>query len=999
MSEALPQNQEAGESMDEKVAVRVRSVTKRYRAPRRGLAALRGWVGLERAGDAARPALEDVDFEIMRGEAVGIVGRNGSGKSTLLKMLADTLSPTKGTIEVFGRVSTLLDLGSGIDPEYTGVENARVLGLLAGFSRAETEIQLDEVRQFSGLGDAFDRPAKGYSSGMLMRLGFSTSILGSPDVLLIDEALAVGDAFFQQRCLRRMRELKDSGTTIVLVSHDPSAVISLCDRCLWLESGRIVSDGSPADVIKEFLAARYADACELDQVPLARSDLSEAAVGEIRPAQGFAVGSSEGNAQDRFGDGRARVVGADVRDSTGASVGVAQPGELIDFVITVRAQAELTSPLVGVTLRNRLGDVVSATNTEVEGVVLPALSPGDEIDVSFRLAWPALTSGAIVISPAVADGNVAAHNMCDWVENALVLECQNPNGLFGWISLEGVSVEMGRVRSEGEAPNEAGKEASGDLDANPATIEEGPDFAFALESPVGPLIEVHDVTREGGLFFRGWAFSPEETKIEIEVRVGEAAPARCTPCSFRDDVATVHDGILHSGRSGFGVIAPLPDQAGRTSVRISGHLPDGRERVLAEFELDLPAVTLVVDESKPPRRVRSEPASPSNRRRVLFATHSLRLEGAPIALLDVAAAIDPGEWMSMGWSPSEGPLDAAWAEANLEMATLLFDPFLGGADDFDAQVRRVAAMVAVRRPDVIVANTLDAFWSIHVARELGLPAIWIIHESEDPQTYFHSRLSTAIADRAMETFGLADELVFVAEATRQLFTSVLRPDRSRVIPNGLWLERFALETKEEARQTVREQLGLAEETPLVLCAGTTCARKGQFELVRALSLLRDRHPTAHCVLLGVVEGDYAERIRSVIQEAGLEAQVSMLAHTPDPRPFFAAADVVACPSFQESLPRVIQEGMAFGIPIVATDVFGIPELVRDGEEGLIVAAGDIEGMAQAFDRLLSDPTHAKRLGEAGRARVQSEYRQRLTGKRYEELFEDVLARDQGRSEW
>lgn len=402
-------------------------------------------------------ALDAIDLCIHRGEALGIVGRNGSGKSTLLKLLAGALRPTSGELRMQGRVGTLLDLGAGIHPEYTGEENALVLGMLAGLSRSEVRERLPAIREFSGLGEAFDHPAKTYSSGMSVRLGFSAAIHSSPDVLLIDEALAVGDAFFQQRCLARMRRLREEGTTIVLVSHDPSAILSLCDRALWLEHGRVSADGAPAEVIARYLAARYRDDCALDAPlePIAPVDSSTAAGSEeesLRPARPL------DRYDERFGDGRARVVGVEVRDAAGETITTVRPGARVTVVITVVGHERVTLPLVGFTLRNRLGDVITATNSELEGIRLPELEAGSELDVAFHLVWPALSSGPVSLSPAVAEGSIVSHRMGDWVENVLILECENPRALFGWLSLEGVRTTQGRLRSKFEDSSDASGE-------------------------------------------------------------------------------------------------------------------------------------------------------------------------------------------------------------------------------------------------------------------------------------------------------------------------------------------------------------------------------------------------------------------------------------------------------------------------------------------------------------------------------------------------------------
>lgn len=393
-------------------------------------------------------ALDGIDLTVTRGASLGIVGRNGSGKSTLLRVLSGTVQPSAGRIRVIGRVSALLDLGTGIGPDFTGRENAMLLGVLAGHTRREVAARMDGIHAWSGLEAAFDRPVRTYSNGMILRLAFSTAVHTDPDVLLIDETLAVGDVFFQQRCLRRIHELRASGCTIVLVSHDPSAVAGFCDDALWLEHGRVVASGEPARVLREYLGARYRDQASIggellsaDEIPVEIEYPSD----EVEPALDLP------HQDHRYGDGHARLAGVAVRDAEGKRLDALCPGQRARVVVTATALARLASPIVGFTLRNRLGDIVTATNSQLEGLLLPPLEAGDQVSVEFALEWPPLASGPISVSPAIADGSIEAHRMCDWIDNALVLNSQNPRALFGWMSLEDVTVRAACVRARSTA--------------------------------------------------------------------------------------------------------------------------------------------------------------------------------------------------------------------------------------------------------------------------------------------------------------------------------------------------------------------------------------------------------------------------------------------------------------------------------------------------------------------------------------------------------------------
>ena len=211
-------------------------------------------------------ALRDVSFELQPGEAVGILGRNGAGKSTLLQIIAGTLAPTSGTVETTGRITALLELGSGFNPEFTGRENVFMNAAILGLNREDTERRFDEIAAFADIGDFIDQPVKTYSSGMMMRLAFAVQTALTPNVMIIDEALAVGDVFFQSKCMRRLRHMRENGTTILFVSHSTGSVTELCDRALLLDHGVLVADSSPSKV-----AHRYLDLVAKQQAPQAFS--------------------------------------------------------------------------------------------------------------------------------------------------------------------------------------------------------------------------------------------------------------------------------------------------------------------------------------------------------------------------------------------------------------------------------------------------------------------------------------------------------------------------------------------------------------------------------------------------------------------------------------------------------------------------------------------------------------------------------------------------------
>src|SRR5205809_1561204 len=264
-------------------------------------------------------ALHDVSFEVARGETFCIVGENGSGKSTLLQLVAGILQPSSGTIEVNGRVSALLELGAGFNPEFTGRDNVYLNGAILGLSTREIDARYRDIEEFAEIGDFINRPVKTYSSGMVVRLAFAVAINVDPEILLVDEALAVGDLYFRQRCMRKVNELRARGVTIMFVSHSTGDVKAIGDRVMWLDHGRLMDMGDPERVISKYLAAMVVK----DSAYLTLKKPSE------RPAtvstQAPEIVNRIPNVDHRYGDGRAEVIGIAVLDSYGQTVGVLEP--------------------------------------------------------------------------------------------------------------------------------------------------------------------------------------------------------------------------------------------------------------------------------------------------------------------------------------------------------------------------------------------------------------------------------------------------------------------------------------------------------------------------------------------------------------------------------------------------------------------------------------------------------------------------------------------------
>jgi lipopolysaccharide transport system ATP-binding protein len=361
-------------------------------------------------------ALRDVSFEVRRGETFCIIGQNGCGKSTLLQICAGILQPNEGEVRVSGRVSALLELGAGFNPEFTGRDNVYLNGAILGFSKKEMHARFRDIEAFAEIGEFIERPVKTYSSGMLVRLAFSVAIHVDPEILLVDEALAVGDVYFRQRCMRKVHELRSRGITILFVSHATGDVKALGDRALWLEKGRVMELGRTDLVVSKYLAAMGEKDAEF------RSHESA----EPRPegavnADGVEIVEGIPNIDHRFGDGRAEVMGIAILDDEGARVGALRINTTIIVRISVKAKANIERPIVGFMFRNHLGVDFAGTNTAREGYDLPPLPAGELCTVDFHIDLPALYASLFSFSPAIADGTLAHYVVCDWIDNAVVL--------------------------------------------------------------------------------------------------------------------------------------------------------------------------------------------------------------------------------------------------------------------------------------------------------------------------------------------------------------------------------------------------------------------------------------------------------------------------------------------------------------------------------------------------------------------------------------------------
>ena len=377
-------------------------------------------------------ALRDIGFHIERGETFCVIGENGAGKSTLLQILAGILAPSSGTVNVKGKVAALLELGSGFNPEFTGRDNVYLNAAILGLSRKETDARFGSIAAFAEIGDFLEQPVKTYSSGMTVRLAFSVAIHVDPELLLVDEALAVGDIYFRQRCMRKVHELRQRGVTIVFVSHSMGDVKAIGDRALWLEHGRMRDLGPTDQVVTRYLAAM----AEKDTAYLELESPSAAPPAAAISATAPEVVTSLPNIDHRHGDARAEIIGIAVYDQYGQPLPLLEPDSRIVIRISARAIAPIAHPNIGFMLRNHLGIDFAGSNTLREGHELPPMAAGDIVTADFHLDLPTLYPSHFSFSPAIADGNLIHYKMCDWVDNALTLQMSQPDGqVYGYLHL------------------------------------------------------------------------------------------------------------------------------------------------------------------------------------------------------------------------------------------------------------------------------------------------------------------------------------------------------------------------------------------------------------------------------------------------------------------------------------------------------------------------------------------------------------------------------------
>jgi lipopolysaccharide transport system ATP-binding protein len=394
-------------------------------------------------------ALRDVNLEVRRGETLGIIGRNGSGKSTLLQLIAGTLTPTTGSVRMHGRVAALLELGSGFNPEFTGRENVQFNATILGLSPGEIASRMDQILAFAEIGSFIDQPVKNYSSGMMMRLAFSVMVHVDADILIIDEALAVGDAFFTQKCMRFLREFKERGT-LLFVSHDSAAVVGLCDRAIWLDNGVMRGSGTAKDVVNQYLEAFLAAREGRAMLPVSDEEGQRVARKPKRDVRGALLDRSllRNDIQvlafdpdiGGFGEQKALIVDVVLLDEQGKQLPMIVGGETVVLEVVAEVTTDFDNPIVGFYLRDRLGQLLFGDNTYLSTLDHAVrVVAGRQLRARFKFDMPRLVGGDYHFTVGIANGTQEDHSIQHWIHEALHIKSQGqgiPVGILGLPMLE-----------------------------------------------------------------------------------------------------------------------------------------------------------------------------------------------------------------------------------------------------------------------------------------------------------------------------------------------------------------------------------------------------------------------------------------------------------------------------------------------------------------------------------------------------------------------------------
>lgn len=368
-------------------------------------------------------ALHNVSVSIYKGETIGVIGKNGAGKSTLLKMITGVLTPSSGNITINGRIASLLELGAGFNPEMTGIENIYFNGTIMGYTKKEIDAKLDDILDFADIGDFIHQPVKMYSSGMFARLAFAVNVNVKPDILIVDEALSVGDVFFQNKCFKRMADLQKQGVTVLFVSHDMGSIRQLCSKCLWLDNGTKRQYGPVEEVAAVYFNEQLAERNQLHKEAVKQPQEVDRGIQPVltekkmilprlAPCQGFF--------------NKDVVIQSFVFLENGRQAAILEDGHTYEAVMAVEFHKAFDKLIYGFVVENNKGIAVIGVNSWMtsQGKTINVDSPGT-ILARFTFTMPKIMQGSYTVSPAVAQGTASEHIQLTWLENALMVDVQN----------------------------------------------------------------------------------------------------------------------------------------------------------------------------------------------------------------------------------------------------------------------------------------------------------------------------------------------------------------------------------------------------------------------------------------------------------------------------------------------------------------------------------------------------------------------------------------------
>lgn len=384
-------------------------------------------------------ALDGINCTIFKGETVGIIGKNGAGKSTLLKIITGVLSPTSGTVLVKGRISSLLELGAGFNPEYNGIENIYLQGIISGFSHEEMEEKAESILQFADIGDFVHQKVKHYSSGMYARLAFAVAINTDPDILIVDEALSVGDMRFQQKCYRKFTELQNSGKTILFVTHDIAMIKNYCSRALWISDGKIVDDGAPEDVCK-----RYTAQMSYDLAPEIANKTDKKSVESETDLYWISTEHAES-----FGEKGAEIIAVSLYNSTSKESCISyRYGDWITVEAIVQAHQDINSPGIGVIFKDRIGNQIFGIGNYIYDVCFEPITENSKNKIRIEFSLPPIQNGEYSVSIALSEGTQEIHTQHHWVHDITSIMVHNDAIAFRIGNIVTIDKELVTLRSE-----------------------------------------------------------------------------------------------------------------------------------------------------------------------------------------------------------------------------------------------------------------------------------------------------------------------------------------------------------------------------------------------------------------------------------------------------------------------------------------------------------------------------------------------------------------------